>query len=626
VLALACAFGGRAVHAKDPGDEARAERVTEGYEPWLSPNCRYLAFQRTGLDLESRDSRGQPTWQGILHVRDLATGEERPAARNGTVTGWSGDDLLILGDGSSVRASGNGDEPRFPDSPNGLMTPSWIRSRDGRRVAFTVRGFLMKDAQPQTAPKGRKHTIYVAEGDAEPRPLDLGEHVNQDAGRGLLSFSPDGRRLAFRLGFMHYGQLPHPRIGVFDLESDTCTWVADEAAGSRDSRAGPRPWGPTAWAAWDARGTRFVFVKTAGARKRDLYTATADGKDVRRLTVDGKWKASPCLDPAGERCAYWVLDERPEPDEPEAKGPRGLFPDWGDTGPHRLRVVMLRTGEVKDLPTPPRGSGTYLQWSADGRHLCFGWTARADRAVYRVAAPAAPEVEAGTPVVNLTRSKKDELLDDLASKDPNAAEAALRRAWRNHDPDVTAAVIDILRRWTQGGRSGTVWVLTQALDQRHAVGAVPVLLDALASGRGASSVTGLLLDWGVEAGVPFWRAMARSTGPYDRGSALVALARFGAEADWERVRASLKDEDPDARDAVARALAHVRDARSVDILIPLLDDDGFLYTADKRVEVRHKAAESLVKLTGRNYGGNREKWSGWWESSDRTLPPPGGVK
>lgn len=623
VLALALSFVGRnAVSEDEPqGEGVKPELITRGYSPWLSPGNKYLAFMRTGVDLKTRDERGQPVRHGVLHLRDLTTSKEAPAAVNGGVTGWSSDQLVILGDGSTLRVSGSGGQPKFPDSPDDLHTPSWTRSPDGKRIAYTVRGRTMRDMSPTNAPKGRQHTIYVVEQGRDPRPLKLGEYVNHDKARGMLAFSPSGRRLAFRLGFMHYGQLPHPRIGVFDLESNTCTWIADEAAGSRNKWADTRPWGPTAWAAWDAKGTRFVFVKTAGANKRDVHTATADGKDVRRLTADGGWKATPCLDPSGERCAYWIRDERPEPENDEEDGPRGLFPDWGESGPHLLRVLMLRTGDVIEVATPSRGSGDDLQWSADGQYLWFGWSGTDGAGVWRVRAPAAPVVKPGTPAINRTTSEEDALLEALSSDDPNEAEAALRRAWRDHDPKITAALIDMLRRWTQGPKSGHLWTLLRALDQRRAVGAIPILLDALSNEGWAGAVTGLLLDWDVPEAVPAWRRLAKVPGHYPKGWSLVALARYGDEADWDRVRERLKEKDPDARDAVAQALAHVRAPQSVEILISLLDDSGFLYTSvDGDTVVADKAAQGLAALSGKKLGRDKAKWVEWWEASGKKLP------
>ena len=106
----------------------------------------------------------------------------------------------------------------------------------------------------------------------------------------------------------------------------------------------------------------------------------------------------------------------------------------------------------------------------------------------------------------------------------------------------------------------------------------------------------------------------------------MALARFGDDAAWVAVRKRLEDEDPDARDAVVRALGHVREPRGVEILIARLEDDGFLYTtADGRIVVGHHAASSLATLSGRKFGRSKARWTAWWEDSDKRLPPRKGA-
>ena len=76
-----------------------------------------------------------------------------------------------------------------------------------------------------------------------------------------------------------------------------------------------------------------------------------------------------------------------------------------------------------------------------------------------------------------------------------------------------------------------------------------------------------------------------------------------------------------ARLAVVRTLAHVRDPRGVEILLTLLGDEGFLFTADQDVVVGDLAATVLASLSGEQYGRDRDAWTAWWARVGRQLPP-----
>jgi hypothetical protein len=578
--------------------------VTEGWDPWLSPGNRHLAFQRSERDTRTRDRWGQPVQHAVLHVHDLTTGVERRAERTGRVTGWIGDDAVVLHDGGRVDVRGVGGATTMPTTPEGVFTPGTARSRDGRRVAYTVRGFTLQDHSP-APPEGREHTIHLVEQGQPPRALDLGANVNMDDAAGLLAFSPDGRRLAFHIGFMEDGALPHPRVGVVDLESGKTTFVYKETYGSSAHDGAGRATGADAWGAWDGAGRRFAFVVAQGPGRHDVYSAAADGTDLRRHSRDGQWKSTPCLAPEGERLAWWNAGPA-ERDGAPAKGP------------HALRVLQLRTGAAVDVPVPGVGRGADLQWSADGKDLWFHWSGEVS-GIYRVAAPAPLEVPAGTPIVDVGMSELEQLLDDLGSPDRYVVRRALERVAEHDDAHVTQAVLGVLDRLVHEGEPHDVWDLGQVLRQREAVAAVPLLLECLAARKAVAAVTRLLLDWGIEEAVPLWRSLD-TAGVEDRATGLVALASFGDEQAWRQVAALLVKPSRDPRDRIVGDLAHVRDPRSVELLIPLVEDETFLYTSDRNYVLGDGAARCLQALTGQALGRDRAAWETWWKGVGGVLP------
>ncbi len=79
--------------------------------------------------------------------------------------------------------------------------------------------------------------------------------------------------------------------------------------------------------------------------------------------------------------------------------------------------------------------------------------------------------------------------------------------------------------------------------------------------------------------------------------------------------------DKERRGWLAYLLGDVRDARSVETLIRLVDDREVLYldyTGD--VQVGDHALHSLAKLTGFTFGRDKGKWSDWWKKQDGHLP------
>lgn len=584
-------------------------RVTEGHSPWLSPEGTHLAFHRWINDGTKRDGRGQPVGELVLHVRDLATGAERRASRSGRVAGWSGEDLIVLSDGTTLRVGGSGEEPAFPTTPEGRWASAEGRSQDARTYAYVGRADMAASLQ-KGEDRIAEQSVHLVRLGEPTRALRVGDGPDFDGSPGFVAPSPTGKHLACHLSFMHWGQPPHPRVAVVNLESGEATFVLDEPYGSQGAHDASR-WqtGVSGQFVWDGRGEWFTFVRTAGDRL-DLYVASADGKQLRRLTNDGRWKAQPCLSPEGERCAYWTtVAEGAMPAAEEAEQETRMA----------LRVLHLKTGELVALPTPEGARGDDLQWSHDGRALWFQWDGK-EGAIFRIEAPPALAVPAGTPIVDRTASPLDELLSDLASADDEQIDAALPRARAFDDPRVTVALRRVLARWNRSDRP--LSELVEVLQARRAVSAVPELLEALARGEWTSSVSPPLLEWRVDAAIPLWRRIALRGRPSSRGPAAVALARMGEPDGWALITRCLEEPEKADLSDLIYALGTLRDPRSVDILVPRVRDTKAIYadSPTKNYEIGDAAVNALKKITGQSFGRDAHAWAAWWEQVAHTLP------
>ncbi len=95
--------------------------------------------------------------------------------------------------------------------------------------------------------------------------------------------------------------------------------------------------------------------------------------------------------------------------------------------------------------------------------------------------------------------------------------------------------------------------------------------------------------------------------PIVRAGAVRALMELGDERAVLPLIDVLKHEYVWVRRASVRALEAIGDARAVEPLIAVLND------ADRWV--RQQAAEALGKLTGKDFGEDREKWRDWWDGN-----------
>lgn len=206
-------------------------------------------------------------------------------------------------------------------------------SPDGRRVAFISDRDYFND-------------IYVAEVDdfADADKLVKGERTASFESlrflRAAMSFSPDGRYLAFSSKAGEQDALYIMRVKDekiveshrFDLEGiETPSWSPD--------------------------GRRLVFTGLRGGVS-DLYVVDRDGSNFERLTDDRFAQRDPVWSPDGSRIAYTT-----------EFGPGTDFDllAWGD---YRIAFLDLASGETSYLPDQ-LGKNINPQWGPDGRTIAF---------------------------------------------------------------------------------------------------------------------------------------------------------------------------------------------------------------------------------------------------------------
>jgi len=69
----------------------------------------------------------------------------------------------------------------------------------------------------------------------------------------------------------------------------------------------------------------------------------------------------------------------------------------------------------------------------------------------------------------------------------------------------------------------------------------------------------------------------------------------------------LKDEDQSVRQAAVNALGKMKDKRAIGFLIGVLNDSTGT--------VKYEALESLISITGQDYGYDTARWQKWWEEN-----------
>jgi len=174
--------------------------------------------------------------------------------------------------------------------------------------------------------------------------------INDRGGVGALTWSPDGKRLAFisRRG-------GHAIVGVFDMAARTLTWLAP----SLDNDSSP---------VFSPDGARVAFIRTA-AEKRAPFITRRSGEPwsiwVAEVASGGGrrvWVSDPG---AGSVFARTLVDQNLL----WAAGDRLVFP-WEKTGWRHLYSVPVAGGPASALTSGPFEVST-LALSADRRRVVY---------------------------------------------------------------------------------------------------------------------------------------------------------------------------------------------------------------------------------------------------------------
>jgi WD40 repeat protein len=213
---------------------------------------------------------------------DFALLDPPGAPSDAYCSAWSPDGVRIVcgfgGDGPglfSIRASDGGDPIRITSSPNGFSDQPGDYSPDGTRIVF-VR------FKPGAAP-GRaefiddKAALFVVktDGTGEEQITPYGLAMPHEI--ASATWSPDGSVItsSTRAGWLFTVRPDGSRLNPVHLQVGTGNYFAFSPVFSPD-------------------GSRIVFTLNLGGSS-DIYSATSDGADVRRITDD----------PAPERFPDW---------------------------------------------------------------------------------------------------------------------------------------------------------------------------------------------------------------------------------------------------------------------------------------------------------------------------------
>jgi TolB protein len=263
----------------------------------------------------------------------VANGGARPAATDRSIVfagvRWSKDGTSETMQIYAVRPDGSGQRRLTPIANREDSDPAW--SRDGRRIAFGRGDMRARRLAVMNADGTRARTITG--------PLALA---------GAPSWSPDGRRIAFAWMPLHppgptfaqqveivgpdgRGLHALTRYARFKGGAGTPAWSPD---GSRILFAGATT-STGKWAIWsvrpDGRALRMLIPRAtepawspdgrriAFVRDFDVYTATAGGARVRRLTRHDGESGAPVWSPDGAQIAFVRTKRQKDPSRDDAR-------------------------------------------------------------------------------------------------------------------------------------------------------------------------------------------------------------------------------------------------------------------------------------------------------------------
>ncbi len=257
--------GARLVTTREAGP------LSQYTNPAWSPDGTQVVFSRTlaqasraPLPVVPLSSRTQPelylTGTDPFSARYSADGQQLIVARNVAQDHWL---EVMRADGTALRRVYTSTEDTL------LGTVAW--SLDGRRVAFTIGRLASRN------PVSPSQIGMVDIDGTNFRQVTAGEDSS-----AFPSFSPDGRRLVYRV----LGKAQGLRVMSLD---------------GTDNRTLSAGWDN--FPAWSPRADRVVFAGRVGD-DFEIFTVRPDGKDRRQLTHDRGNNSHPVWSPDGQSIAF----------------------------------------------------------------------------------------------------------------------------------------------------------------------------------------------------------------------------------------------------------------------------------------------------------------------------------
>lgn len=271
------------------------------------------------------------------------------------------------------RYSGRADNPRMfaHQLSDEVMTLTAYKGVARTRIAFS---------SDRTSNKARiAKELFIVDYDGyNPRQVTVNSSINI-----LPAWRPDGQALAY----VSYRQDRSPLIFLAEifLGRSAGNITLERTSGEKASQAFAPAWSPD--------GKRVAFASNR-AGNMEVFSANADGSDLRRLTSNSASDTAPCWSPTGAEIAFtssrtgtpqlWVMDNEGlnvrrlttigNYNDACAWNPSKQYSEIAYTGRieggFEIAVIDLASRNVRQV-TQGRGSCEYPSWAPNGRHLVF---------------------------------------------------------------------------------------------------------------------------------------------------------------------------------------------------------------------------------------------------------------
>jgi TolB protein len=267
------------------------------------------------------------------------------------------------------RYSGKADNPRIfaHQLSDDVMTLTAYRGVARTRIAFTSD----RDATKEK----RSKELYIVDYDGfNPRRVTVNGSLNI-----LPAWRPDGQALAY----VSYRQERTPMIFLAEI-------FAGRSSGNiTGEKANSQAFAPS----WSPDGKKIAFASNRHGNM-EIYTANADGSDLRRLTNSGSSDTAPCWSPTGQEIAFtsnrsgspqiFLMDNEGlnlrrlttvgSYNDAPAWNPSKQYSEIAYTarieGGFEIAIIDLATRQLRQI-TEGRGSCEYPAWAPNGRHLVY---------------------------------------------------------------------------------------------------------------------------------------------------------------------------------------------------------------------------------------------------------------